>query len=72
MSEAEREILSWGALLLAAFLTVCAIIDVIERAKPVMIVVEYAPPPSMVTQLLQEAQEITRRAATEADADDAE
>jgi hypothetical protein len=72
MTEAERTIFLWGAFLLLAFLTACAVADLLDQAKPVRpTVVEDGPPPSMITQLLEEAREITRHAAEGADTDDA-
>ncbi len=74
MTEAERTLILWGTFLLLAFLTACAVVDLLDQARPEPVTVtvpEDGPPPSMVTQLLEEAKEITRRAA-EADTDDAQ
>lgn len=69
MTEAERTMFLWGAFLLLMFLTACAVADLLDQAKPVPpTVVEDGPPPSMVTQLIEEAKEITRRAAESDDA----
>lgn len=73
MTEAERTAFLWGAFILLAFLTTCAIMDLIDQGRPMPVILpEDGPPPSMVSQLIEEAKEITRRAAAGADTDDAE
>lgn len=72
MTDTERAFWFWAAFLLLAFLTACAVVDLVDQGRLLPSpTVEDGPPPSMVTQLLEEAKEITRRAATGADTDDA-
>lgn len=72
MTDTERTFFLWGAFLLLVFLSACAVADLIDFGKPELLtVVEDGPPPSMVTQMLEEAKEITRRAA-EVKPDDAQ
>lgn len=72
MTDTEREFWVWAAFILLVFMVGCALVDLADQGRPIPSpVVEDGPPPSMVTQLLEEAKEITRRAAERADTDDA-